>query len=350
MRKSAFVFVAVALFGFASSLHIANALTVPVDPTTSTPAPGLQVVIAAIGADVEHVIASIEAVVGNIATAITGHAAVASNTASAAVAITPSSATEAPIAPNVPTAAPPSTPAVTLASPTVPATPTTGAASDNVFELQSAVAQLTQGIQDLVALYEAQSPSSKIESQIAVQSALASQQPGQNYNASAYFPLGDGTGIAAASNIGQLSGVTITNASINAASIPDLSGSYLSLGGGVLTGSLGIGTTTPGSLFSLGGIANFTTATSTLYGSGGFNITHGCYALNGTCISGGGGSSQWTNAGSNIYFGRIYRHRHHEPYLACSRSIRHRRPARSCKRQLLGRRPCPRPSLNRLRK
>jgi hypothetical protein len=52
--------------------------------------------------------------------------------------------------------------------------------------------------------------------------------------------------------------------------------------------NVGIGTTTPGSLLSLGSLANFTTATSTLYSSGGLNLTSGCFAVNGTCISGGG--------------------------------------------------------------
>ena len=131
-----------------------------------------------------------------------------------------------------------------------------------------------------------------VENQIAaLQSALSSQASGQSYNASAYVPLGDGAAntIAAANNIGNLSGVTITNANLSASEIPDLSGSYLSLNGGSLTGSLGIGTTTPGSLLSLGGIANFTTATSTFYSTGGFNISNGCYAVNGTCITAGGG-------------------------------------------------------------
>lgn len=55
------------------------------------------------------------------------------------------------------------------------------------------------------------------------------------------------------------------------------------------TGFFGIATSTPGSLLSVGGIANFTTATSSFYSTGGINLTGGgCYAINGTCISGGG--------------------------------------------------------------
>lgn len=49
------------------------------------------------------------------------------------------------------------------------------------------------------------------------------------------------------------------------------------------SGNVGIGTTTPGSLLSLGGIANFTTGTSTFYGNG-LNLTSGCYAIGSTCI------------------------------------------------------------------
>jgi hypothetical protein len=56
------------------------------------------------------------------------------------------------------------------------------------------------------------------------------------------------------------------------------------------TGNVGIGTSTPGSLLSLGGIANFTTATSSFYGTGGINLQAGCFAVNGTCLAAGGGS------------------------------------------------------------
>jgi hypothetical protein len=56
-------------------------------------------------------------------------------------------------------------------------------------------------------------------------------------------------------------------------------------------GNLGIATTSPGSLLSIGGIANFTAATSTFYGNGGINLTGGCFAVNGTCLSATGGGS-----------------------------------------------------------
>ncbi|HVZ76266.1 MAG TPA: immunoglobulin-like domain-containing protein [Candidatus Paceibacterota bacterium] len=69
-------------------------------------------------------------------------------------------------------------------------------------------------------------------------------------------------------------------------------------------GNVGIGSTTPGTLLSIGSVngINFTTATSTFNSTGGINITNGCYAVNGVCLTTGGGSSQWTTSGSSIYY------------------------------------------------
>jgi Chaperone of endosialidase len=63
-------------------------------------------------------------------------------------------------------------------------------------------------------------------------------------------------------------------------------------------GNVGIGTTSPGSLLSLANIANFTAGTSTFYGSGGINVSAGCFAVNGTCISGSGGASGIVGTGA----------------------------------------------------
>jgi hypothetical protein len=62
--------------------------------------------------------------------------------------------------------------------------------------------------------------------------------------------------------------------------------------GSLNVGSLfGVATSSPGSLFSVGGVTNFTAATSTFYSSGGINLSHGCFAVNGTCVGGGGGTT-----------------------------------------------------------
>lgn len=65
------------------------------------------------------------------------------------------------------------------------------------------------------------------------------------------------------------------------------------------TGSVGIGgTSTPGSLLSINNIANFTAATSTFYGTGGINLSGGCFAIGGTCLSTSGGGSGTVNSGT----------------------------------------------------
>lgn len=57
---------------------------------------------------------------------------------------------------------------------------------------------------------------------------------------------------------------------------------YLATSGGVA----GVGTTTPGTLFSIGNTTgiNFTTATSTFNTTGGININSGCFSNAGTCL------------------------------------------------------------------
>lgn len=60
------------------------------------------------------------------------------------------------------------------------------------------------------------------------------------------------------------------------------------------TGFSGVATGTPGSLFSVGTVANFTAATSTFYGTGGVSITSGCYAIVATCLPTLSASQTWT--------------------------------------------------------
>jgi hypothetical protein len=128
-------------------------------------------------------------------------------------------------------------------------------ASLNVFELQSALAELTTGVRSLTALLAAQPPSAKIESQIAaLQSAISSQ----TYSAAASPPLGGGAPntIAAAGAINQLSGTAITNPSITGGSISNTSIS----GGPVAANSLSVsGNTSLSGDLNVGG--NFTAGT-----------------------------------------------------------------------------------------
>jgi hypothetical protein len=64
--------------------------------------------------------------------------------------------------------------------------------------------------------------------------------------------------------------------------------------------NLGVGTTTPGSLLSVQGVANFGTATSTFYSTGGISLTAGCFAVSGNCLSLSslGGTLAVTNGGT----------------------------------------------------
>lgn len=75
------------------------------------------------------------------------------------------------------------------------------------------------------------------------------------------------------------------------------------------SGNVGIGTTTPGSILSVAGIANWTGATTTYYATGGINLAGGCFAIDGTCLGGSGGGdglsggttgmlAAWTSASS----------------------------------------------------
>lgn len=63
-------------------------------------------------------------------------------------------------------------------------------------------------------------------------------------------------------------------------------------------GFVGIGTTTPGTDLSIGNVGgiNFTSNATTTFGSSvaGINLTKGCFAVNGTCVSGSGGGGSGT--------------------------------------------------------
>lgn len=68
------------------------------------------------------------------------------------------------------------------------------------------------------------------------------------------------------------------------------------------SGFMGLASSTPGSILAIGttGGINFTSNATTTYGSGvqGINLTKGCFAIAGTCISGSGGAGTVTGSGS----------------------------------------------------
>lgn len=70
------------------------------------------------------------------------------------------------------------------------------------------------------------------------------------------------------------------------------------------SGNVGIGSSTAGSLLSIGntGWNFYDNATSTDSGAGGLNILAGCYAIRGTCIGSGGGGSGTVGSGTTGQF------------------------------------------------
>ncbi len=80
-------------------------------------------------------------------------------------------------------------------------------------------------------------------------------------------------------------------------------GGATTTGNAYFAGNVGLGTTTPGSILSINGVGNFSSATSTLYGNlsvvnfnvtgtatsthaNGINLSSGCFSINGTCVGG----------------------------------------------------------------
>lgn len=71
----------------------------------------------------------------------------------------------------------------------------------------------------------------------------------------------------------------------------------------IVSGNTGIGTSTPGSLFSIGATGTgwnfYDNATTTKSGVGGVNILQGCFAINSVCVGAGGGSGTVTSIATN---------------------------------------------------
>lgn len=98
---------------------------------------------------------------------------------------------------------------------------------------------------------------------------------------------------------GTTNGIILTTRAVNAPIRFYTGGNSLTTNLRMVVNDTGVGvsTSTPGSLFAIGttgtnAVANFTSATSTFYSTGGINLTGGgCFAINGICVTGSGGSS-----------------------------------------------------------
>jgi hypothetical protein len=67
-------------------------------------------------------------------------------------------------------------------------------------------------------------------------------------------------------------------------------------------GWFGLATSSPGSVFAVGSVANFGFATSTFYSSGGINLQSGCFSIAGVCI-GASAASSTLLANNNTFSG-----------------------------------------------
>ncbi|MGA2496088.1 MAG: tail fiber domain-containing protein [Roseiarcus sp.] len=286
--------VLIAIVGFVMSANLASATSVPVNTNADAPAvTPLRQAVAEIANSIVQIVTAIDAVVGRLTGAIADHfAGVASSgkspsfTASVATAGVPSTVAATSIS-STPTSLPPTATTTEVVvereQPIVEAVP-----SDDTVT-QGELADLLSGMKSALSIIAGQRNGipAAVETQIAaLQSAIPSQGYYSYYRSTADVPLGGGpiNTITAANAINQLSRVTITNSTIDSASIPDLSAKYLSLGGGTLTGAL----------------TSSSTATTTF--AAGFNILSGCFSVNGVCITGGGGGSGTVGSGTQGQF------------------------------------------------
>ena len=314
MPKSAVFLFTVALFALASA-HPAHAMSVPVEAPIASPLYTLQAIVANLVSGAERIMASIETGLVSITTAAT-----LENTRlyTASAASAPFASADANVVQSSPPAQPNAVPSPTRHSsaskPKVAVNFYDAVVSPavNVFAVQNALDELSTRVQALSTLVTSQQNE---QTSVAIEMQLAALQAAASAHDASYYPLGDGTGLSAVSNIGQLSGVTITNANLSASEIPALD--YLSLGGGTLggdlqldgdatttgssyfTGSVGIGTTTGDALAVNGSayLADITPPTTTanrLYSNG------GSLYWAGSVIS-SAGTGHWTTDGTNVW-------------------------------------------------
>jgi hypothetical protein len=149
----------------------------------------------------------------------------------------------------------------------------------------SALATTTAGTAGYVLAYLNGVPTWTASSTLSnISGTLAAANGGTGSTTLSGLLVGNGT---SALNTATLAGsLSLTGSTLSDAWT--LSGSNLYNNAGT---NVGIGTTSPGSILSIQGLANWTTATSTYYSTGGINLAAGCFAINGTCVGATSASS-----------------------------------------------------------
>ncbi len=284
---------AVAVLSLALTSSFALAAT---DTPGASPIAALQEAIEGFVNRAEAVIASIETAVGSIATSVSPSAGSVSYTASAAAANVPvppapSQTIQSAAASVVPT--PIEHAVLPQAQPVVEAVPPTADAMTTA-QLESIFA----GIGKMISLIPRTASSANSAASANVESRIAALQQAfsaQGYSAVASPPLGDGAPntIAAANNIGQLSGTAITNPSITGGSISNASvsatglsssgdasvGGNLAVTGSLSGASIGANSLSVSSNSALTGNVSLGSISSTVVNDGKYNAFPGLTLL-----------------------------------------------------------------------
>ncbi|MBI5003520.1 DUF5011 domain-containing protein [Candidatus Kaiserbacteria bacterium] len=142
------------------------------------------------------------------------------------------------------------------------------------------------------------------------------QQFAQSLQVSQFTPVappasgGVANQIALTQHIDSLNGTLLTNVHVNgvtgltSADLPDLSGQYLAVSGGTLTGLLK-STYSGTSTFSGGlgaGVLSISSTTATSTFANGIALSGGCFSVNGNCITTGGGGGTPGGSSGQIQF------------------------------------------------
>jgi fibronectin-binding autotransporter adhesin len=121
---------------------------------------------------------------------------------------------------------------------------------------------------------------------------VGTTSPGRTFSVAGDVLLGNGAASTLYLNVGTVNRIISTSTILNgfdnsysfATSSTNTPLFSFSTRAGTNFGFVGIGTSSPGSVFSIQSVANFTSATTTFSSTGGVNLTNGCYAIAGRCI------------------------------------------------------------------